>query len=863
MKRIPHPALSLLAAVALALAGAPLAAVYAQSVPRPPAVPLVAHDPYFSVWSTADTLHGDVTRHWTGTPHSLAGLIRIDGRTYRLMGSEPRELPALPQTSVRVLPTRTVYTFQGAGAQVTLRFTTPALPDDLDVLSRPATYLTWDVRSGDGRAHAVSLYFDASAQLAVNVPAQLVVWRRQRVGGLTALRIGTEEQPVLQKRGDDLRIDWGHLYVAAAQADAKGVLAPRAAAVGAFVREGRLPARDDARMPRPVRDALPVAAFAFDLGKVAARPVSRRLLLAYDDGYSITYFRTKLRPYWRRNGAKAENLLQSAWRDYARLSARCRDFDAALMADLARAGGAKYAAICALAYRQCFAAHKLVADAKGQPLYFSKENFSNGCIATVDIIYPTAPQLLFLSPTLVKASLVPVLAYAASPRWKFPFAPHDLGTYPMANGQVYGGGERTEENQMPVEESGNMLLVLAALAKYEGNARFAAPYWRVITQWAEYLAAKGFDPESQLSTDDFAGHLAHNVNLSVKAIAALGAYAQLCELRGDRASAARYRTMAREFAARWVREADDGDHYRLAFDRPGTWSQKYNLVWDRILGLNLFPASVATEEMAFYRRTQNRYGLPLDNRDNYTKLDWILWTATLTGAREDFDALVAPVYDFLNATTDRVPMTDWYRTIQPRKAGFQARSVVGGVFLKMLHSPAVWRKWAGRDPNVARGWAAIPPPPRITEIVPTAQNQAIEWRYTTERPWEDWFRPGFDDSGWKTGAAGFGTRGTPGAVVRTTWNTSDIWLRREFTMPGGNFTGLQLLLHHDEDAEIYINGVLARRATGFTGAYDTFALTAAGRAALKPGKNVIAVHCRQATGGQYIDVGISDVKEGS
>ncbi|RYG27205.1 DUF4965 domain-containing protein, partial [bacterium] len=495
----------------------------------------------------------------------------------------------------------------------------------------------------------------------------------------------------------------------------------------------------------------------------------------------------------------------------------------------------------------------------GQPLMFSKENFSNGCIGTVDILYPTGPQLLLLSPTLTKASMVPILDYAASERWKWPFAPHDLGTYPKANGQVYGGGERTEENQMPVEESGNMLILLAALAKEEGNADFAGKYWPLLSKWAAYLADKGFDPESQLSTDDFAGHLAHNVNLSAKAIEALGAYALLADMRGLRDEAAKYRTLAKSFADRWVREAKDGDHYRLAFDRPGTWSQKYNLVWDRILGLNLFPASVAQEEMAYYRRIQNTYGLPLDNRADYTKLDWIVWTATLTGNRDDFQTLVSPILRFLNETPDRIPMTDWYFTSRPRHRGFQARAVVGGVFIKLLDEPSVWRKYVARDRAKVGNWAAIPKPPIVTTVVPTAAQGPVEWSYTFSAPAEDWFKPDFNDSSWRKGPAGFGSgRDNGGAQIRTEWTSDDIWIRRSFDLPAGNLAELQLTIQHDDDAEVYINGVLTMRLPG-ANRYETFELPKAVIATLKPGRNVVAIHCRETGGDQFIDAGFVTV----
>ena len=650
-----------LAATVSALIPTALGAQSGPSTLRPPAVPLIACDPYFSIWSCADRLTDEWPRHWTGRPNALCGLIRVDGAPFRLIGPEPKPVPAMPQVSVDVLPTRTLYAFEGAGVRVGLTFMTAMLPEDLDVLARPVTYVTFDVTPTDGRGHEVALYYDHSAEIAVNDASQPVIWAREDVRGLDVLRIGSAEQPVLEKKGDDLRIDWGYLYLAT----------------------------DKSRASRQV---------------IAAA----HLIVAYDDLYSIEYFGRQLRPYWRRDGDDAADLLRDAAHDYDELCERCAEFDEELMSNLQAAGGTKYARLAALAYRQAIAGCKLAADGNGMPVFFPKECFSNGCIGTVDVIYPMQPLFIFLSPALAKASLAPVLEYAASGRWRFPFAPHDLGTYPKANGQVYGGGERTEENQMPVEESGNMLLMLAALAKAEGSAEFAGRYWEQLTDWADYLAQKGFDPENQLCTDDFAGHLAHNANLSIKAILGLGAYAQLCAMRGEEDAARKYLAMAHGFASQWVDAARDDDHYRLAFDRPGTWSQKYNLVWDRILGLGLFPADVARTEIAYYRNVQNRYGIPLDNRSDYTKTDWVLWTATLTQESADFEALLGPVFDFLNDTPDRVPMTDWYFTSTAKRTGFQARPVVGGVFLRMLYEDDAWRKWAKRADKAHGRWAPVP-----------------------------------------------------------------------------------------------------------------------------------------------------------
>lgn len=655
---------------------------------RPPATPLITHDPYFSVWSFSDRLTDGPTRHWTGAPQPICGLVRIDGVTYRYAGSDPEGVPALEQITLDVWPTRTVYVFRGGGIELALSFITPSLPHNLDLLSRPATYVQWSVRSTDGKPHEVKAYLDVTSHIAVNKPDQKVTWGRYRIGDLNAARIGTTEQPILAKAGDDLRIDWGHFYLAQ-----KGgtIHAGSISSRKGFVASGELPGNDDLR-ERAVADDTPVLACVKSLGTVGSDTVSDFAVLAYDDIYSLEHMQNRLRPYWRRNGADAEELLKTAFADYPALAAQCKAFDEELVLDLTTVGGAKYARLASLAYRQCFAAHKLAAEEDGTPIFFSKENFSNGCINTVDVTYPSSPFFLLFQPELLKAQLGPILDYAASPRWPWAFAPHDLGTYPLANGQVYGGGEKSERNQMPVEECGNMLIMLAALANVEGNSDFSNRHWDTIAGWADYLLAKGLDPENQLCTDDFAGHLAHNANLSAKAIMAIAGFARLCAMTGRNDVARRYEEKAREMAAEWMKIGDDGGHFRLAFDQPGTWSQKYNLVWDSLLGLKIFPKEAVQKETASYSARLRRYGLPLDNRRTYTKTDWQVWTGVLGGSPL-LDEIVSRMFDFANETPDRVPFSDWYETTDARKSGFQARSVIGGVYMPLLANPEIAGKW--------------------------------------------------------------------------------------------------------------------------------------------------------------------------
>lgn len=802
---------------------------------RPPSVPLIAHDPYFSIWSPADKLTSASPVHWTGAKQTIRASVTIDGKTWQLM-SPSADVPSLPQTGLSITPTTTAYTFQSENTQIELKFRTPAIPYDLDLLSRPITYILFSAKSLDGLGRKVQFHFSVGGDVCTSSDDQVVRSSHNKAGFLHLFSMEKASANVLGHKGDWTRIDWGKFFVG-------------------------IPVRftDEAKFTNQnTESTAKETMFTASLAPMQniAKGSQQWLMVGYDDEFSIQYFGQNLRPYWRRNGDGIAEIADAAHEEFRQIMTRCDNFDRVLMTDCESAGGKKYAQLCALAYRQTWAANKLVADPNRQPILFPKENTSNGCIATTDVIYPMAPQFLLFGPSLTKAMLVPVLAYGSSSRWKFPFAPHDLGTYPQANGQVYGGGERTEENQMPVEESANMLILVAALDHMKPDPDFVKTYWKTLTKWAKYLADKGFDPENQLCTDDFLGHLAHNVNLSAKAIVALGCYAKLCKGQKDKAGEAKFGKMAKEFAARWMKEAADGNHTRLTFDKPGTWSQKYNLVWDKILGLGLFPDSLRAQEIAHYKKVALPFGVPLDSRGPGAKLDWSLWTATLTQKRADFEAIADPVFRYVNETPQRVGMGDWYDTSNGNHLFMHSRSVVGGAFLQLLYSKKAWQKWAAGDTMVVGEYAPIPEPPVITPIIPAADTAPQDWKYTEQTPPQNWASVLFDDSDWKTGKSGFGTPETPGAIVKTLWNSSDIWIRRTFTLTPETIKDLQLWIHHDDACEVYLNGIQVLKRSGWTTSYELIALSPQAKAALKPGENTIAIHCHQDRGGQFIDAGL-------
>lgn len=578
------------------------------------------------------------------------------------------------QSGFEMKATQTMYEFEAGPVHLTVKFVAPLIMNNLELLSRPVNYVVYDVKSSDGKTHDVQILNAVSGLWAVNDFSQEVTGKSAVSNGLLMLSLANKEQKLLARKGDDVRIDWGQAYLAAPSAYAKvSGIGAAADMLKSFSENGMLNSKQTNG-----NAASTSMAVVLDAGKVSGENKSLHAILGYDDGFSVQYFGKNLRPWWNKDGNKTiQEELKNAESSFSEILKMCAETDQMIYEDALKAGGKEYAELCILGYRQAIAAHKLVADQNGMPLFFSKENFSNGSIGTVDITYPSSPLFLLYNPDLVKGMMEPIFYYSESGKWAKPFAAHDVGTYPIANGQTYG-------EDMPVEESGNMLILTYAICKAEKNTDYAKKHWKVLTTWANFLKKEGFDPANQLCTDDFAGHLARNTNLSIKAIMGLASYAKMAEQIGDIKEAAEVNALVKEFAVKWMELADSGDHYALTFDNKNSWSQKYNLVWDNLLGLNVFPTTVAEKEIKYYLAKQQPFGLPLDSRKTYTKSDWIVWTATLARNQQDFDAIIKPIYKYAMETPDRIPLSDWHETVDGKSVGFRARSVVGGYWMKVL-----------------------------------------------------------------------------------------------------------------------------------------------------------------------------------
>jgi hypothetical protein len=667
---------------------------------RPPAAPLAVRGPYLSTWLPATALPGTWQEFWQGHTTAMTGIARIDGVSYVFMGSPaiPLTVPngnygppsttsgferGLQQTGLDVTPTRSVFRMEGGGVELTVEFLSPVEPGDLTRQSIPLSYVLLSVRSADGGTHDVQIYADISGEWCSGDVSQQITWAPVTTGSLRAWTVQlANQQPLVEQ---NQQAAWGTMVWATPdgmnlsyQSGQDVVVRPQ------FVSNGKLANTNDTDY-RAIDDNWPVFAFAADLGSLGSQPTTVPLSIGLVRTPAVSYLGQNLQPLWTTKFSTWQDMLSFFHSDLGAARRRASALDAKIIGAAVKAGGIAYAGLCAIALRQAYGGTELVAGPNGQPWAFLKEISSDGNVSTVDVLFPASPVWIYADPGYLALLIEPLLSYAESGNWPETFAPHDLGSaYPVAGGHNDGGGEN-----MPMEESGNLMIMAAAYVQRAPSAAakaFATAHYKILKQWADYLVANLPDPGYQNQTDDFAGSIAHSVNLALKGIVGVAAMSVIATAAGNSADAAAYRSKAASFIPYWSSHAQDPSaaHLDLTYNGSdggnGTWGTTYNGFADRLLGTGLVPRSVLAEQAAWYASVSNLFGLPLQVPHSYAKSDWEIFTAAWLSDYPIKQQLIEQVYTYANTTPSRVPFSDLYDTITGNQVAFQARPVQGGMF---------------------------------------------------------------------------------------------------------------------------------------------------------------------------------------
>ncbi len=686
---------------------------------KPPAVPLITRQPYMNVWLRQNDglAPGAWPRHWNGATKAITGIAYIDNQPYLFLG-DPTNIPnKMKQTALETTPTQSKFTFNAGGVNLNVDFLSPVEAKDLRRLSMPLSDIITTAQSSDGNTHSVSVYFDISGEWAHGDSNQQITWAPETIarnadgsgssGSLSTWTVTPKTPTVFQQVND--YPSWGTVLFSTGTSTGLTTQSGADNAVRSqFVSAGKLLNSNDTQF-RAINDRYPVFAFSNSFGTVGTAPTAPfTLLLGHVRDPAINFLGNGAPSLWKQYWPGYENMLAFAYNDSSAAVSRANTVDADVTAAATALGGQHYAGITALTLRQAFAGTELTGTTS-DPYLFVEEISSSDNVSTVDILYPSMPAYLYANPELVRYLIAPVIFYSESGQWPAQYAPHDLGaTYPNAVGHNDGGGEN-----MPVEETANMLIMADAYMQHTtpaNAAAYASAHYALFHQWANYLTTvpagvqypNALDPQFQNQTDDFTGQIAHSVNLALKGIVAVGAMGQIADYAGNNKDAKSFSDQAKSMIGTWVQlsQNSSSSHLLLQYREPANaysgdttgepdtyWSLKYNAYPDKLLGLNLIPQSVLTEEANFYKTQEHPTGIQLDPRllDNnpphtFTKADWELWTAASTNDPKLAQDIIDEVYNYANTTLSDAPFGDWYDPNSGFVSGFKARPVMGGAF---------------------------------------------------------------------------------------------------------------------------------------------------------------------------------------
>ncbi|KAJ7836329.1 hypothetical protein B0H14DRAFT_3460711 [Mycena olivaceomarginata] len=655
---------------------------------NPPSIPLAVRSPYLNTWlpqGQGVALNDAWPSFWVGRITAWVGFVRVDGISYTFLGTpvvDGCQLHQATQKSFSFTSTQSTFVLSAGPVDVTATFLSPVEPTDLVKQSIPLSYMHVSVASTDGATHSVQVYSDISGEWVSGASEWDIQWSTTTTDILSH-QISLVSPAKYEEIGDQSQYgNWALLPQIGRDAVVRAQ----------FLNNGVLSTVKDNNF-RAIADSWPVFALEKDLGKVGSTAAAVTYAIGHIRDPAIKYVlagnvkQDRSLYFWSKYST-AQQVISFFLNDYSNALASANALDKKVETDAAKISP-DYAGIVALSIRQSLAANELTISKNAHGgwntsdvLYFMKEISSDGNTNTVDVIFPASPIFLYLNPKLGEYLLEPLYRYQTTGLYPNKWSIHDAGAhYPKADGHNDGTDEA-----MPVEESGNMLIMALGFARAANDLTQIRRYQGLLDQWTQYLIEDSLIPTFQLSTDDFAGQLANQTNLAIKGIIGIRAMAEISKLLGDNAKYTNYSSIAADYVTKWttLSASKTGPHLTLDYNDDASWGLAYNLFSDVHLGLNLFPKSLYDQQTAWYKTVVNKFGVPLDTRHTYTKTDWEVWTAGIVTDQGLRDTFISSLKAYLSNGLNNQAFPDLYDTITGVALGFRARPVVGGHLALLL-----------------------------------------------------------------------------------------------------------------------------------------------------------------------------------
>ncbi|KAG0649827.1 Glutaminase A [Hyphodiscus hymeniophilus] len=593
---------------------------------------------------------------WTGSTLNWGVLARVDSTVYKVFGV-PSYVPGSKSASLRraqYTSTHSIFTLEAGKATVELDFFSPVSPKNYLRQSLPFSYLTVSV-SGTAES-SVQVYSDIDENWTGQ--SGNTISEFSTANGVSLFELSVDGATTYEEVNDMAL--WGDVVFASRPSNSSSVTQQSglpSSVRAQFASNGTL---DGVTSRFSAGD---VVGIAHDLGQAGG---SVTFAIGYVREAAVNYLANSRTGYYRASYPETPSAVSYFFDDYPAAQAESLIMDAELEQKAVAAAGTNYSDILTLTTRQVFGGSDLTIPGDsldtGDVMVFLKEISSDGNVNTLDVIFPAFPIWYVMAPEYIRLLLEPIVQYLATGLWTKPFAIHDIGThYPYATGH-----DDQKEEDMPVEESGNLILLVYAYVAATGNKAWAVQHHTLLQKYAEYLIVDGLDESVQLATNDCCGPLANQTNLAIKAAVALNAYGKLFD---DTSYSLKGLEFADELYEKGIALDEARTHFKLQYGNDVKYNKDidyavvFNIYPDILFTLQTFPESAHDMLASFYPTIHGPAGIALDSRVDWSSTFWTSWAGAASPGKNDTtrNLFVDDVWGYMTNGINTPPFSDrWF-----------------------------------------------------------------------------------------------------------------------------------------------------------------------------------------------------------